>query len=143
MKQKRLNFRVAPDVNFIGEEGIDAEGLTREFLTALMAAIRCGENSIAMFEGQYPNLLPVHSTDYLSSRMFFYVGQLNEYSVVHGNISLVGVSPAVVSYVINNNINSVCNIMTINDIADITLREILERVCSFPLSLTVHLKTFF
>lgn len=128
LKQKRLDLRLAPDISFTGEQGIDADGLTREFLTLLMTAIREGEDDITFFEGEFPNLVPIHNTDLISSNMFYYVGQLLAYSFVHGGISLVGISPVIASYVINGEMEAVCDMLSITDIADPTLREILQKV---------------
>ena len=49
LKQKRLNLTQSPDISFVGEDGIDAEGLTREFLSLLLCSIREGENKIRLF----------------------------------------------------------------------------------------------
>ena len=68
LKSKQLVLRMAPDVSFIGEDGIDAEGLTREFLTSVNTAIREGERPITLFEGEFPHLVPVHSTDLLTPK---------------------------------------------------------------------------
>ena len=128
LKQKRLNLTQSPDINFVGEDGIDAEGLTREFLSLLLCSIREGENKIRLFEGQYPNLVPIHSTDYLASRLFYYVGQLIAYSFAHGQIGFVGMSPAICSFLVHGSIDGSCGLMAINDIADFQLREIIEKV---------------
>ena len=93
LKQKRFNLQAVPDIRFVDEEGIDAEGLTREFLTCLTTAIREGEGSMVIFEGEYPHLVPCHNTDLLASRIFFYIGQLIAYSITHAGILLLLVFP--------------------------------------------------
>ena len=131
MKQKRLDLMSVPDVRFEGEEGIDAEGLTREFLTGLMTSIRQGEGSLTLFEGQYPNVVPCHNTDYLSSRIFFYVGQLMAYSIVHSGIAMTGLSPAAASFIINANIDMACDLLTLQDVADLELRDVIDKVSTY------------
>lgn len=130
LKSKQFVLRMAPDVSFIGEDGIDAEGLTREFLTSVNTAIREGERPITLFEGEFPHLVPVHSTDLLTSKMFFYAGQLLSYCIAHGGIGFVGLSPVVASYLVHGCIDGACDLIEIRDIADCTLREMIGSVSS-------------
>ena len=39
LKRGQLDIKKVPDVTFIKEEGIDAEGLTKEFFTLVMDAL--------------------------------------------------------------------------------------------------------
>ena len=128
LKQKRFNLQAVPDVRFVDEEGIDAEGLTREFLTCLTTAIREGEGSVVIFEGEYPHLVPCHNTDLLASRIFFYIGQLIAYSIIHAGIAVTGISSTVASFIISGNIENACNSMSVKDVADLELREIINKV---------------
>eukprot|EP00112_Aurelia_sp_Birch-Aquarium-sp1_P009558 Seg209.2 transcript_id=Seg209.2/GoldUCD/mRNA.D3Y31 product="G2/M phase-specific E3 ubiquitin-protein ligase" protein_id=Seg209.2/GoldUCD/D3Y31 len=128
LKQKRLNLTQSPDVNYVGEDGIDADGLKREFLTSLMSSIRDGEGSIALFEGEFPHLVPVHSTDAIASNLFFCIGQLIAYSVVHGGIGFTGLSPAAKSFLVHESIDTACEFLEMKDIADLALREMLEAI---------------
>ena len=118
LKQKRFNLTAVPDVKFVDEEGIDGKGLTRAFLTCLTSAIREGEGSMVIFEGEYPHLVPCHNTDLLSSRIFVYIGQLIAYSITHARIAVTGVSRPVASFIINGNIENACNSMSLKDVAD-------------------------
>ena len=126
LKQKRFNLQAVPDVRFVNEEGIDAEGLTREFLTCLTTAIR--EGSMVMFEGEYLHLVPCHNTDLLASRIFFYIGQLIAYSITHAGIAVTGISSTVASFIISGNIENACNSMSVKDVADLELRAIINKV---------------
>ena len=128
LKQKRFNLQAVPDVRFVDEEGIDAEGLTREFLTCLTTAIREGEGSMVIFEGEYPHLVPCHNTDLLASRIFFYIGQLIAYSITHAGIAVTGISSTVASFIISGNIENACNSISVKDVADLELREIINKV---------------
>lgn len=128
LKQKRLNLTAVPDVRFVNEEGIDAEGLTREFLTCLTTAIKEGEGSMVIFEGEYLHLVPCHNTDLLASRIFFYIGQLMAYSITHAGIAVTGISPTVASFIISGNIENACNSMSLKDVADLELRETINKV---------------
>ena len=128
LKQKRFNLQPVPDVRFVYKEGIDAEGLTREFLTCLTIAIREGEGSMVIFEGEYPHMVPCHNTDLLASRIFFYIGQLIAYSIIHAGIAVTGISSTVASFIISGNIENACNSMSVKDVADLELREIINKV---------------
>ena len=59
-KRGSFDIQKVPDVEFIGEEGIDAKGLTREFSHIMMSCLREGKGGIAFFEGEMDHLLPVH-----------------------------------------------------------------------------------
>ena len=50
-KRGDLDIKKVPDVTFIGEEGIDAEGLTKEFFTLVMNALTSGTGGYRMFQG--------------------------------------------------------------------------------------------
>ena len=132
-------MRAVSNIQYEGEDGIDADGLTREFLTSAMAAVREGEDGLMLLEGEFPNLVPLHSTDLLASKVSFHVGQLIAYSIVHGGIPLVGLSPAVVVYVIHNDIDKACDALSIQDVADLSLRENIEKVQLLQLILTIPL----
>ena len=79
--------------------------------------------------------MPIYSTDYLASRLFYYVGQLIAYSFAHGQIGFVGMSPAICSFLVHGSIDGSCGLMAINDIADYQLREIIERLSNGNLML--------
>ena len=51
----------------MGEEGIDADGLTKEFFTLVMDALRSGTGGYVMFEGADAHLLPVLSEEFHQS----------------------------------------------------------------------------
>ena len=59
-KRGSFDIQKVPDAEFIGEEGIDAKGLTREFSHITMSCLREGKGGIAFFEGEMDHLLPVH-----------------------------------------------------------------------------------
>ena len=65
-----LDIKKVPDVTFIGEEGIDAEGLTKEFFTLVMNALTSGTGGYIMFEGGSDHLMPVISEEYYQSVYF-------------------------------------------------------------------------
>ncbi|XP_067051737.1 uncharacterized protein [Acropora muricata] len=60
LKSRQFNLRARPNVVFDGEDGMDAEGLTRE-LCHMMSSMRDGKGGIILFEGQIDHLIPVHN----------------------------------------------------------------------------------
>lgn len=59
MFKKGIDVKKAPDVEFEGEDGMDASGLTREYLYLLLSKIRGGDGTTVLFEGQPGHLSPL------------------------------------------------------------------------------------
>ena len=83
----------------MGEEGIDADGLTKEFFTLVMDALRSGTGGYVMFEGADAHLLPVLSEEFHQSG-YRYVGQLIAMSVLHGGIGMVELFKALSKFMV-------------------------------------------
>ena len=62
-----LDTRKVPDITFVGEEGIDANGLTKEFFTLIMNALASGKGGYILFEGEIDHLVPVNSEEFYQS----------------------------------------------------------------------------
>ena len=71
-KRGDLDIKV-PDVTFIGEEGIDAEGLIKEFFTLVMNALTSGNGGYIMFEGGSDHLVPVINEEYYRGTAYCHV----------------------------------------------------------------------
>ena len=61
LKRKEIEPKKKPDMTFIGEEGMDAEELTKEFFSIVMNSLKCGTGGYVQFEGSDDHLLPVIS----------------------------------------------------------------------------------
>ena len=92
LKRGMLDTREVPDVTFVGEEGIGAEGLTKEFSSLVMNALAGGTGGYVLFEGETDHLVPAYSEESEESGSFKYAGQLIGMSVLHSNVGLVGLS---------------------------------------------------
>ena len=86
--KKGTDVKKAPDVEFEGEEGMDASGLTREYLYLLLSKIRGGDGTTVLFEGQPAHLSPLYDIDCLDSGFYFFVGQALAQSFLHGGYPL-------------------------------------------------------
>ena len=73
LKRKEIVPQNKLDVTFIGDEGIDAEGLTKEFFSIVMNSLKCGTGGYVLLEGSEDHLLPVISEEYHQSGYYNYV----------------------------------------------------------------------
>lgn len=130
LKRKEIEAKKTPDVNFIGEEGIDAEGLTKEFFSIVMNALKCGTGGYVLFEGSDDHLLPVISEEYHQSGYYKYVGLLIGMSVLHAGFGMTGLSRALSVYLATDDVvKAICH-LSINDVPDYGIQEILREITS-------------
>lgn len=92
------------EVIFSGEEGIDADGLSREYFTLLINSIYTSDMNI--FEGEPEHLIPVFSVWLLTSRVIYYIGLMLRRTVLQRCTGLTGVSEAFVDEVFNMTVQS-------------------------------------
>ncbi|CAH3135022.1 unnamed protein product [Porites lobata] len=127
-KRGDLDIKKVPDVTFIGEEGIDAEGLSKEFFTLVMNALTSGTGGYIMFEGGSDHLVPVISEEYYQSGYFRFVGQLIAMSVLNSGIGIVGLSRALTTYMVTEDVElASCN-LSIDDVPDYCVQQALMEV---------------
>lgn len=136
-KRGSFDIQKVPDVEFIGEEGIDAKGLTREFSHITMSCLREGKGGIAFFEGEMDHLLPVHCAAYVASNYFSYVGKMIAHSVLHSGIGMVGLSRALCTLLIPSNMERAMLDITVSDVPDVELRATVEKVCNVCVTIAV------
>ena len=68
LKRKDIETKSIPDVTFIGEDGIDAEGLTKELFSIVMNSLKCGTGGYILFEG-YDHITRVSILNTLGSSL--------------------------------------------------------------------------
>jgi hypothetical protein len=129
-KLKRGEIEVTKmfDVTFIGEEGIDARGLTKEFFTIMMNSLKCGSGSYIPFEGSDDHLLPVISKEYHQGGFFNYAGQLIAMSVLHAGFGFSGMSRALSVFLSTNDMDRASCHLSVKDVPDYGIQEILREV---------------
>ena len=128
LKRKEIETKKIPDVTFIGEDGIDAEGLTKEFFSIVMNSLKCGTGGYVLFEGSDDHLLPIISEEYHQSGYFKYVGQLIAMSVLHAGFGMTGISRTLSVYLASDDVvESMCH-LSISDVPDYGIQEILHEV---------------
>ena len=52
MKRGEIDIRRELDIEFINEDGIDAKGLTREYLSLVLQSMLDGTGGYVLFEGR-------------------------------------------------------------------------------------------
>lgn len=107
-----LDIQTVPDAEFIGEEGIDAKGLTRKFSHIMMLCLREGKGGTAFLEGEVDHLLPVHCAAYGASNYFSYVGKMIALSTL----------------LITSDMERAMLDITVSDAPDVELRANVEKV---------------
>lgn len=132
-KNPSFNLRSPLNVQFVSsgtiEPGIDAGGPRREFFHMLMSELVRGSfNGIQIFEGEKGHLVPVNNYELLSTHFFEIVGKMVLHSLLNQCRGLEGISPAVATYIVSGNRDSVLEHLTIHDIPDPCLRNKLEEV---------------
>ena len=127
-KRGDLDIKKVPDVILNVKEGIDAEGLTKEFFTLLMNALTSGTGGYIMFEGGSDHLMLVISEEYYQNGYFRFVGQLIGMSVLHSGIGIVGLSRALTTYRVTEDVKPAsCNLST-DDVPDYCAQQALMEV---------------
>ncbi|CAB4027766.1 G2 M phase-specific E3 ubiquitin- ligase [Paramuricea clavata] len=128
LHKKGLNIRAIPDVEFKGEDGTDASGPTREYFHLSMSLLTAGDSSIQLFEGQNDHLMPIHCVESQDSMLFYYTGVMISHSFLHDGYPLVGLSKAAVAYIITGSIYEAIPFLSIEDVPDYEIRQMLEKV---------------
>lgn len=126
--KRGLNVRAMPDVQFKGEDGSDASGPTREYFHLSMSHLATGDSQIHLFEGEKDHLMPIHCIESFDSMLFYYSGLMISHSFLHEGYPLIGMSQAVVAYIVTDSIDEAVPFLTIKDIPDLEVRDILQQV---------------
>ncbi|XP_028407185.1 uncharacterized protein LOC114529572 [Dendronephthya gigantea] len=128
LHKRGLEICHKPDVEFIGEEGMDASGPTKEYFHLTMQTLMSGDLRISMFEGKPDHLLPLHSTEAVESNLFFYAGRMIAHSFLHQGFPFVGMAMPVVTYIITGSIEEGIPQITFDDLPDLIIKDTLHRV---------------
>lgn len=100
------------------EEGIDEEGLTKEFFSLVMNALAGGTGVYVLFEGETDHLVLVNSKEFYQSGFFKYAGHLIGMSVPHSNVGLVGLSRVLTTHMVTEDLRLASCHMSVKDIPD-------------------------
>ena len=126
MKHGEVDAKAMVDITFIGEEGIDAEGLTKEFFSIVMNSLKSGTGGYVLFEGAADHLLPIINQEYHQSGFFKYVGQLIAMSVLHAGFGMTGMSRALSVFIATGDMTKAACHLSVKDVPDYGVQEILR-----------------
>ena len=130
MKDPTLDMRKEPDVMFEGELGADLGGPKKEFFSrALQSLVEVDQvYKIQLFGGLEDHRVPLYNVDAISEDCFTMAGKLLAWSVLHDGESLVGLASSVVEYLSTGSVSKAASKVTIDDVCDLELKEIIEKV---------------
>ncbi len=131
LHKKGLNIRATPDVDFLGEDGSDASGPTWEYFYLSMSRLASGDDNLHLFEGEKDHLVPIHCIESYDSLLFYYAGLMISHSVLNERYPLFGLSKAVVAYIISGLLDEAVQHLTVEDIPDLEIRNMLQNVRLF------------
>jgi len=119
-------------ITFEGEAGVDAGGLTKEFFhLAFEAVVSRTYKDCAMFEGERGHFLPNAAAEHLVGG-YRYVGMMIAHAAKNGCRGLPGLSPAIQRYIVEADgpatIDDVAHLVTVDDVADTGLRNLVVKV---------------
>ena len=101
-KNPKFNETYAPRVKFLGEAGIDAGGLSREYGTILRKELFSAQ--ACLFEGEETRKLPIYNINGIQSNLFYLAGKMVAYLIIHFDIGIPLLSPVFYHYIVNQNI---------------------------------------
>ena len=78
------------------------------------------------FGGQPGHLIPLYGVDAIASGCFEMAGKLIIHSILHGGPGFSGLAPAIVQYLCTGSLDKSKHLVTIEDLYDLELKEILE-----------------
>lgn len=116
-----------PRVTFEGEAGIDGGGLSKEFGSLLRREIF--PPKVNLFEGEEQRKMPIFSVQAIQSRLFQLVGKVVVYLIVHLDIGVPVLCPAVYQYIARGSLEGAASLCTVRDICDLELQELITKVC--------------
>jgi hypothetical protein len=124
-------------VHFVGEPGVDAGGLTREFFHVIFRTLTADEPSVRarqVFHGRRPgHLLPVVDIDLVEWSVYWFVGVVTVQAARAGHLGLPGLCTGVRHFLAGgariSSIGALINeYVSVDDVADDELREVLLKV---------------
>ena len=122
MFKKGFPLNASLRVTFVGEPGIDAGGLLKEYLTLLLKEIMMNNS---LFTGPPECRGVLHSMKSLQMRSFYYVGQMIAVSILNGGPGPGCLTHAIVDYLTYGlkKVNA-----TIEDVPNVVIQKYMKSV---------------
>lgn len=125
-KNPRFNLKKQLDVSFVGEQGVDMGGRTKEYFHYAVSVLSQVDPAfnIQHFGG---HLLPLCGVHAISSGCFEMAGKLVAHNILHEGPGLVGLAPALVRYISTGSVSESKELLTLEDLYYIDLKEMIEK----------------
>ena len=132
-KNPKTKFKVTPKIRFEEEEGVGSGPLREYFVEAIRVLDEGIPSStgkpLLFLEGQSDHRIPTHDHSLRLTGAYRAMGRIIGHSILHGSSGLQGLSPAVKNYLSNGADSDNHPMLTVEDIPDIELRQIVTEVC--------------
>ena len=133
-KNPNTNFKVTPKIRFEEEKGVGS-GPLRECFVETIRVLDEGIPSstgkpLLFLEGQSDHRIPTHDHSLRLTGAYRAMGRIIGHSILHGGSGLHGLSPAVQNYLSSDADSDNPPILTVEDIPDIELQQIVSGVCT-------------
>ena len=121
------------NVNFIGDQGTDMGGPTKELFHHALTSLSQVDNAynLQLFSGSEGHLVPLCGVDAVSAGCFEMAGRLAAHSVFHNCHGLVGLAEAIKCYMVTGSIAKCNGVVYVEDLQDIELQTILMEKVKF------------
>ncbi len=78
------------NITFVGELGLDAGGVTREFFHLLIKRLQIPVGSFNLFKGVNGHLLPIYNYDMISGGLFVLAGKMILHAILNDFLGMGG-----------------------------------------------------
>lgn len=120
-KNPKFNAAYRPKVRLLGEAGIDAGGLSREYGTILRKELfSTGAN---LFEGQDTKKLPIYNVNGIQSNLYYLAGKMVAYLIIHLDIGIPVLSPVFYNYIVTEDVGKASECCSLGDVPDFEIGE--------------------
>ena len=125
-KNPKFKDSFRPRVRFLGEAGVDAGGLSREYGLILRKEIF--SSNANLFEGKQTRKLPIYNINGIQSNLYYLAGKMVAYLIIHLDIGIPMLSPAFYYYLVSKDIEKASEYCCIEDVPDHEIKEWINQV---------------
>ena len=125
-KNPKFDASHRPKVRFLGEAGIDAGGLSREYGIILRKELF--STMANLFEGQEKKKLPIYNINGIQSNLYYLAGKMVAYLIIHLDIGIPFLSPAFYSYIVTQDAGKASECCSVDDVPDFEIKQWINQV---------------
>ena len=124
-KDRKFDVKFRSKVRFLGEAGIDAGGVSREYGISLRKALF--SSTASLFEGQETKKLPIYNISGIQSNLFYLAGKMVAYLTIHLDIGIPLLSPAFYMYIVTGDVEKAAECSSVEDVPDFEIQEWIKK----------------